>query len=92
MKRYKYSGDPTWGENNITEEIILDCKTIQEHKLICLMEKKAMEIADRLNFGNYAERLVFMDAFCKGYIAAFCVNDEQEKLEQSLTPLGKALT
>lgn len=92
MKRYKYEADPTWGGNSeLSDEIIHSCKSIQEQKLIMLMEKKAMEVVSYLNFGSYAERLIFIDAFYKDYIAAFCFNDEQEQLERSLTPLGKAL-
>lgn len=70
---------------------IHSCKSLQDIKLIRVMEKKAEDLASCFSFASYSERLVFIDAFCKGYIAAFCVSDEQEELEQSLTPLGKEL-
>lgn len=92
MRKFKY-GDTSahsW-DNNITQEVIFSCKSLQPIEYIVLMEKKAMQLCDTLNFGNYAERLIFLDAFYKGYIAAHCFDDEEEALKISLSPLGKAL-
>lgn len=94
MKKYKYgdgSIDPFDYGNQLHEEVLNACKSIQENALVSLMERKGMEVCDRLNFGTYAERLMFLDAFYKGYIAAHCYNEHEEKLIMKLSPLGQAL-
>lgn len=88
MKRYSIN---EYGYHHISTESISDCKAMQDPKLIAIMEKKAEALAANYNFASYPERLLFIDAFMKGYICAFIVNDEQEEIERELTPLGKAL-
>ena len=78
-------------DNYLDLDHLQECKAIQEQKLICFMEKKASDLCKCISIGTYAEELIFRDAFYKGYIAAFCVSKEEEALELSLSPLGKAL-
>lgn len=88
MKRYNLPhGDGYWA----ISEHIPECKSKQSPELIAVMEKKAEAMAGTYNFASYAERMMFIDAFIKGYIAAFIIPYEQEELELSLTPLSKAM-
>jgi hypothetical protein len=95
MRKFRYGGEPDWNGNPqdpyLNEEKLHACKNLQENKQICLMEKKANQLADCLNFRSYKERLLFIDAFAKGYLAAHCISAEDEELERALSPLGKAL-
>lgn len=88
MKRYSMGNGSYYG---IDAGIVADCEAIQDPKLIAIMKKKAEAMAGNYSFASYTERLIFVDAFFKGYISAFIINDEQEEVEKSLTPLGKAL-
>lgn len=92
MKKFKYGDESlnTW-DNQLEELTIFSCKSTQPIELIVLMEKKASELANNLTFSSYTERLLFLDAFYKGYIAAHCFNFEEEALVLSLSPLSKAL-
>jgi hypothetical protein len=93
MKKYKVideDGDPTYS-NRINQEQITECKYSQDPKMNAFIEKKIETFAECFSFGSHSERLVFIDGLTKGYYLSAIITDDQEELETSLTPLGKAL-
>jgi hypothetical protein len=90
MKNFKH---PTRGEeiDEIWEDHIIKCKFSQHPKELEIMERKLEGISNNISFRDYAQELIFKDAFIKGYIAAFVVSDEEQEILNSITPLGKAL-
>jgi hypothetical protein len=88
MKKYHLGKDELYCINTDT---LINCEASQPPELIKLMRQKAESVAQNWSFGSYTERVLFIDAFYKGYLSAFIVNDEQDQIENSLTPLGQAL-
>jgi hypothetical protein len=88
MKRFNIHDHSFYG---ICPSQLADCEAIQDPKLIAVMKKKAEGVASNFSFASYTERLIFIDAFYKGYLSAFIVNNEQEEVEREITPLGQAL-
>jgi hypothetical protein len=93
MKKYKVideDGNAT-SYYRIRQESVTECKYAQDPKLNAFIEKKINEFADNFSFGSHAEKLVFIDGMTKGYYLSAVISDDQQELENSLTPLGKAL-
>jgi len=91
MKKFKYGGSVNDWEDQLNQEVLQQCKSLQKVEMIVLMEKKARELCECLSFGTYTERLLFLDAFYKGYFAAHCFDEAEEQLILTLSPLGQAL-
>lgn len=84
---------PTYPEeiNDITEQDLTKCKYAQHRKELEVMEQKCLAVANMFSFKDYSHEVIFKDAFIKGYLTAFIVSEEEEKIKNSITPLGQAL-
>jgi hypothetical protein len=92
MKIYKHK-EPNYNEliSDIFDDHIIGCKYIQHAKELEIMEQKCRHVCNNISFKDYSQELMFKDAFIKGYLAAFVVSDEEQKIINSITPLGIAL-
>lgn len=79
-------------DHNITTYDLAQCKAQMPKELINIAESKMFYIIGCIPNMDYAQQAMFKDSFILGYLAAHCINNEQKRVEERLTPLGIALS